>query len=124
MNPTDPRRKAALDAGMDQIRTTAATVATRVAESLNAVAAATARISDRDTIIATPQELRRTVRTFQNVLHEALRAKVRDELEPRRDARTTLATADWPHPRPFEDRRAEAPPTLPSLAPLSPHPCP
>ena len=107
MNPTEPRLHAALDAAMNQIRTTAASVATRVCESLGATAAACTRISERDAIIATQQELRRNAGTFQNAFHEALREKVKQELAPRPEARRKLASADWQTLSLVEDREVE-----------------
>ena len=107
MNPTEPRLHGALDAAMNQIRTTAATVATRVCESLGALAAGTTRLSDRDLIIATQQELRRNSGTFQSVFHEALREKVKQELAPRPEARRKLASADWQTLSLVEDREVE-----------------
>ena len=97
----------ALDAAMNQIRTTAATVATRVSESLSALAAATTRINDRDAIVTTQQELRRNLGTFQSVFFEALREKVREDLEPRKDAKKKLANADWQSLSLVEDHEVE-----------------
>jgi hypothetical protein len=95
MNPTEPRLHAALDAAMNQIRTAAATVATRVCESLGASAAAATKVAERDTIIAAQQDLRRNLGTFQNTFHEALRVKVNEELAPRAEPRGKLGAADW-----------------------------
>ena len=107
MNPTEPRLHAALDAAMNQIRTTAATVATRVCESLGTTAAATTRISERDTIIATQQELRRNIGAFQSTFHDSLREKVKAELGPRPDSRRKLASADWQSLSLVDDREVE-----------------
>ncbi|MEO7008814.1 MAG: DUF1631 family protein, partial [Caldimonas sp.] len=107
MNPTEPRLHVALEAAMNQIRATAASVAARVCETLGATAAACNRISERDTIIATQQELRRNAGTFQSAFHEALREKVKQELAPRPEARRKLASADWQTLSLVEDREVE-----------------
>ena len=86
---------AALDAAMSQIRSTAATVATRVCETLGAVASAATRVPERDAILVTQQELRRNAGVFQSVFHESLRDKVNSELGPRAESRRKLASTDW-----------------------------
>ncbi len=95
MNPTEPRLHAALDAAMNLIRTTAATVATRVCESLGVTAAAATKVTERDAITSAQQDLRRNLGTFQSTFYEALRVKVNEELAPRTEARRKLGSADW-----------------------------
>ncbi|HEX7438558.1 MAG TPA: DUF1631 family protein, partial [Caldimonas sp.] len=80
---------------MNQIRTAAATVATRVCESLGLTAAAATKVTERDAITSAQQDLRRNLGTFQNTFHEALRVKVNEELAPRSEARRKLGSADW-----------------------------
>ena len=80
---------------MSQIRSTAATVAIRVCETLGAVAAAATRIPERDAILLTQQDLRRNAGVFQSVFHEALRDRVSAELGTRADSRRKLAATDW-----------------------------
>ena len=54
------------------------------------------KISERDQLIATQQELRRNLGTFQGTLHEALREQVAKDLAPRDDAKRKLESADGP----------------------------
>ena len=95
MTPTEPRVQAALDAAMNLIRNAASSAGTRVAENLTALAQTTTKISERDQIIATQQELRRNAGTFQGAFFEALREKVAKELAPRLDTKRRLESADW-----------------------------
>ena len=95
MTPTEPRTQAALDAAMNLIRNAASSAGTRVAESLIALTQNSAKIAERDQIIATQQELRRNAGTFQGAFHEALREKVAKELTPRLDTKRRLESADW-----------------------------
>jgi hypothetical protein len=95
MNPIDPRAQATLDAAMNLIRTAAASAAMRVAENLTALAQASTKISERDQMVTTQQELRRNMGSFQNALFESLREKVSKELAPRVDHKRKLESADW-----------------------------
>src|SRR5437763_1975783 len=93
MNPIDPRAQATLDAAIHLIRT--ASAAMHVADMLNAQAQAAIKITDRDQLGATQQELRRNLGSYQNAFAEALREKVVKELAPRVDAKRKLESADW-----------------------------
>ena len=95
MTPVEPRVQAALDAAMNLIRNAAATAALRVGETLAAAAAASTKISERDQLNTTQQELRRNAGTFQGAFHESLRERVAKELTPRVDIRRKLESADW-----------------------------
>lgn len=95
MNPIEPRVQAVLDAAMNQIRTAAGAAALRVAENFSVLAQNSTKISERDQLIATQQELRRNMGTFQSTLHEALREKVAKDIAPRVDAKRKLESADW-----------------------------
>ncbi len=95
MNPIEPRAQATLDAAMNLIRTAAASAALRVAENLTAAAQTATKISERDQLVTTQQELRRNLASFQNALFEALREKVAKELAPRVDHKRRLESADW-----------------------------
>ena len=95
MNPIDPRVQAALDAATNQIRTAAASAAMRVVENLTTLAQNATKISDRDQLIATQQELRRNLGTFQGTMHEALREKIAKDIAPRVDSKRKLESADW-----------------------------
>ncbi len=95
MTPAEPRVQAALDAAMQLIRNAAAVAATRVCESLGAGAQTAAKISERDQLIVTQQEVRRNAGTFQGTFHESLRERVAKELTPRVDNQRRLESADW-----------------------------
>jgi len=93
--PIEPRVQAALDAAINQIRTSASAAALRVVEALTVQAQNSTKISERDQIIVTQQELRRNLGSFQSTLHDALRERVAKELAPRSDAKRKLESADW-----------------------------
>jgi cell division protein FtsB len=95
MNPLEPRAQATLDAAMNLIRTAAASAAMRVADHLLVAAQNANRISERDQLIATQQELKRNLGSFQSALYEALRERVSKELAPRVDNKRRLESADW-----------------------------
>ncbi len=95
MNPIDPRAQATLDAALNLIRTAATSAATHVAEGFTALAQSSTKISERDQIIFTQQELRRNLGSFQNAFFEALREKVTKEIQPRVDNKRKLESADW-----------------------------
>ena len=95
MNPIEPRAQATLDAAMNLIRTAAASAAMRVAESLTVAAQNATKISERDQLVTTQQELRRNLGSFQSAFFESLREKVAKELAPRVDNKSKLESADW-----------------------------
>jgi Protein of unknown function (DUF1631) len=95
MNPLDPRAQATLDAAMNLIRTAAASAAMRVADHLLVAAQNATKIAERDQLIATQQELKRNLGSFQSALFEALRERVAKELAPRVDNKRRLESADW-----------------------------
>ena len=95
MNPIEPRVQAVLDAAMNQIRSAASTAAMRVLESMSVQAQNATKISERDQIIVTQQELRRHIGTFQTALHTSLAERVAKEIAPRSDAKRKLESADW-----------------------------
>jgi hypothetical protein len=95
MNPLEPRAQATLDAAMNLIRTAASSAAMHVAESLTVAAQNATKISERDQLITTQQELRRNLGSFQSAFFESLREKVNKELAPRVDNKRKLESADW-----------------------------
>lgn len=95
MNSIDPRAQATLDAAINLIRTTVAAAAMHVAESLTVQAQSTAKITERDQLAATQQELRRNLGSYQNAFLETLRERVTKELAPRVDTKRKLESADW-----------------------------
>ena len=123
MTPTEPRTQAALDAAMNLIRNAASSAGTRVAESLNALTQNSAKISERDQIIATQQELRRNAGTFQGAFLEALREKVAKELTPRLDTKRRLESADWQTLSLVDDNEVEERMNYVRLGQLISHEC-
>jgi hypothetical protein len=95
MNPLEPRAQATLDAAMNLLRTAAASAAMRVADNLLVAAQNATKISERDQLITTQQELKRNLGSFQNAFFESLREKVMKELAPRVDNKRKLESADW-----------------------------
>jgi len=95
MNLIEPRAQATLDAAIQVVRTTIAAAATRVAEMLHTQAQVAIKITERDQLMLTQQELRRNFGSYQNAFSEALREKVTKELAPRADAKRKLESADW-----------------------------
>src|SRR5512142_2412112 len=95
MNPIDPRAQATLDAAINLIRTAVAAAAMHVTETLHAQAQTALKISDRDQLAATQQELRRNLGSYQNAFQETLRERIAKELAPRVDAKRKLESADW-----------------------------
>ena len=80
---------------MNQIREAAGSAAVRVLESLNVLTQNSIKLAERDQLLATQQELRRNLGTFQSSFHQALREKVAKEVAPRVDAKRKLESADW-----------------------------
>jgi len=95
MNLIEPRVQAALDAAMNQIRNAAASASARVVESLTTLAQASTKISERDQIVVTQQELRRNSGVFQGSFYESLRERVAKEVAPRVDHKRKIESADW-----------------------------
>ena len=95
MNPIDPRAQATLDAAINLIRTAAAAAAMHVSETLTAQAQTAVKITDRDQLAATQQELRRNFGSYQNAFQDTLRERVAKELAPRVDTKRKLESADW-----------------------------
>ena len=123
MNPIEPRVQAALDAAMNLIRTAAASAATRVSENLTVLAQNSTKISERDQILMTQQELRRNLGTFQGATHEALREKIAKDIAPRVDAKRKLESADWATMSLVDDLEVEERMNYTRLGQLISHEC-
>ena len=104
MTRTEPRLQAALEAAMIQIRTTAASVATRVCDELGATTVAGA---ERPLILAAQHDLRRNLGRFQSAFQDALNEKVRHELEPRTESKSRLAATNWQSLSLVDDNQVE-----------------
>ncbi|HKX39591.1 MAG TPA: DUF1631 family protein, partial [Burkholderiaceae bacterium] len=93
--PTDPRQQTALDAAMNQIKATAATVAERVADTLGLMSRSATRISERDLMNSAQFELRRNMGPFLLALRDTLRERIDRELRPTEEVKRGLAATDW-----------------------------
>ena len=75
MNPIDPRLPVPLEAALNQIRTTTATVASRLCDSLGTTASTTTQTATRDAVNLAQDELRRNLDLFGRTFYDALREK-------------------------------------------------
>ncbi|MEO7055714.1 MAG: DUF1631 family protein [Caldimonas sp.] len=119
----EARVQAVIDTALNLIRNAAASAGMRVAESLNALAQNSIKISERDQIITTQQELRRNMGTFQGVFHESLRERVAKELAPRPDNKRKLESADWQTLSLVDDQEVEERMNYVRLGQLISHEC-
>jgi len=95
MNPTEPRLRAALDAAMSQIQTTAAAVADRVCDMLSSMAESSTRIVERDLMLSSRLDLIRNIASFHAAFKDVLHQRVQADLSPRGTSRRQLAETDW-----------------------------
>jgi hypothetical protein len=95
MTPIDPRQQAALDAAMNQIKATVASVADRVSETLGLMSRSATRTSDRELMNTAQFDLRRNMGPFQLAFRDKLRERVDHELTPRIEMARKLAATDW-----------------------------
>ena len=95
MSPIDPRQQAALDAAMNQIKATVASVADRVSDTLGLMSRSATRTSERDAMNSAQFDLRRNMAPFQLAFRDKLRDRVEHELTPRADLTRKLAATDW-----------------------------
>ncbi len=95
MTVIEPRLQAALEAATAQIRTSVASAAERVSESLGVMAQGSGRISERDLLISSQFDLRRNMGGFHRSFADSLRDKVEQDLAPRIDKRRALSSTDW-----------------------------
>jgi hypothetical protein len=107
MNPTEPRLQAALDAAINQIKTTAATVADRVSDLLGTMSLSATRISERDLMLSSQFEMRRNMASFHLTFREALRDSVAKDMAPRDDGRRRLEATDWQSLSLVDDQEVE-----------------
>ncbi len=125
MNPSEPRVQVAIDAALNQIRTTVSSVADRTSESLGVLAQSALRIAERDLMIAAQFDLRRNMGQFQSVFQRTLGDKVRQEMgtQPNPSARRTLAATDWQSLSLVEDREVEERMHFDRIAQMISHEC-
>ncbi len=123
MNPSEPRVQVAIDAALNQIRTTASSVADRTSESLGLLAQSSQRIAERDLMIAAQFDLRRNMAQFQSVFQRTLGDKVRQDLGTQPTQRKTLAATDWQSLSLVEDREVEERMHFDRIAQMISHAC-
>ena len=125
MNPSEPRVQVAIDAALNQIRTTVSSVADRTSESLGVLSQSAQRIAERDLMIAAQFDLRRNMGQFQSVFQRTLGDKVRQELgsQPNPSSRRTLAATDWQSLSLVEDREVEERMHFDRIAQMISHEC-
>ena len=80
---------------MHQIRTTTATVASRLCDSLGTTASTTTHVTTRDAVTLAQDELRRNLDLFGRTFFEAFREKVGQDLLSRTDVRRKQAPTNW-----------------------------
>jgi hypothetical protein len=123
MNPSEPRVQVAIDAALNQVRTTASSVADRTSETLGVVAQSALRIAERDLMIAAQFDLRRNMAQFQATFQRTLADKVRQELGMQPTARRSLAETDWQSLSLVEDREVEERMFFDRIAQMIAHEC-
>jgi hypothetical protein len=123
MNPSEPRVQVAIDAALNQIRTTASSVADRTSENLGVIAQSAQRIAERDLMIAAQFDLRRNMGQFQSAFQRTLGDKVRQELGMQPTGRRTLAATDWQSLSLVEDREVEERMFFDRIAQMISHEC-
>jgi hypothetical protein len=123
MNPTEPRLRAAIEAAMTQVNTTATAVADRVGEVLGTMATSSTRIADRDLMLSSQFELRKNRASFALVFKDELRKKVDQELEPRETSRRSLSSANWQSLSLVDDREVEERMVFDRIAQMISHEC-
>ncbi len=96
MTPTEPRVPVALEAALNQVRTTAAAAAVRAADALGVQAQNSGtKISDREQLLTAQIELRRNMGTFGNMFLETFRERVAEQLAPKVETKRKLDAANW-----------------------------
>src|SRR6516225_5039251 len=123
MNLIEPRAQATLDAAVQVVRTTIAAAATRVAELLLTQTQTAVKITERDQLMLTQQELRRNFSSYQNAFNETLRERVAKELAPRADAKRKLESADWQTLSLVDEREVEEQMNFVRLGQMISHEC-
>ncbi|KNZ33686.1 MAG: hypothetical protein AD742_04395 [Methylibium sp. NZG] len=123
MTPTEPRLRAALDAAMSQIQTTAAAVADRVSDMLSTMAESSTRIIERDLMLLARVDLLRNIASFHAAFRDVLRDKVNGDLAPHGTARRSLAATDWQSLSLVDDQEVEERMVSDRIAQLITHEC-
>ncbi len=107
MNPIDHRLPAALEAAVNHVKATVQAVAERVASAIGVQSQSSARVAERDMLLAAQIDLRRKMNAFLLTFGHELLSKIKSEVSPRQDARRTLASTDWQSLTLVEDHEVE-----------------
>lgn len=95
MTPTDTQLRTALDAAVNQIRTTLTVVAGRVSEGLGPMAQSGARSAERDLLLTAQIDLRRNVGMLHQTFAVELGRRVGEDIVPPVQTKRTLAATSW-----------------------------
>lgn len=95
MSPTETQLRTALDAAVNQIRTTLTLVAGRVSDTLGTMAQSSGRIGERDLLISSQFDLRRNIGAFKRAFSDDLVQHIEADLLPRESSKRPLTAADW-----------------------------
>ena len=115
--------QAAIDAAMNQIRATAASVAERASDTLGTQAQSAAKVAERDLMLAAQFDLRRNLRQFHAVFQTTLADKVSRELAARDNPHRKAPATDWHALSLVEDREVEERMFFDRIAQLITHEC-
>lgn len=92
MSPNDLRLPAALEAALNQVKSTASAVGERIVQSLAAQSTTATRIAERDLLINASLELRRQATTFQATFNNNLHELVTKDIRPQEFRKTGSST--------------------------------
>lgn len=95
MSPTETQLRTALDAAVNQIRTTLTLVAGRVSDTLGTMAQSSGRIAERDLLVSSQFDLRRNIGAFKRTFSDDLVQRIEADLAPSESSKRPLAAADW-----------------------------
>jgi hypothetical protein len=123
MNPSEPRVQAAVDAALNQIWTTAASVAERASETLGTLAQSAQRVAERDLMLAAQFDLRRNMRQFHAIFKATLADKVGHEIDNISETHPKPTATDWHALSLVDDREVEERMSFDKIAQLIAHEC-
>ncbi len=95
MTSPDHRTQALLDEALGRIASTGSTAATQVLGILEAQSSSTARNVERENLVAARTELRLQMKAFCGSFIDALREKVKQELNPQQQAPRAQVESTW-----------------------------
>ncbi len=108
MNPTSPRRMAALEAAAHRLKLSVRDAARACVDSLGMSALSTARLRDRDDLMAAQFDLSRKVNVFALAFNDEIDRRLARETAPQTAGRRPLATTQWESLTLVSDHEVEA----------------